>query len=215
MLKQMTGFGFPRGAADLFGQGLGQMPGGDIRISTKPLKTGRTMGDDFRAGTIAVHPHLGQRPLFSPQHGIRNVRPTQRQGARFRAAMGNGDDMVSKCCQDVLSPTIQGIMAGPMIEAGYGPIDGKSGLLDESADILNPASENFLDVHPVQGFPTGAATDDTGIEMEIPQHLLNLAEDDRILKDLSVLDIGSGIYLSRISTAQKGRRQYHTGAGFQ
>ena len=114
---------------------------------------------------------------------------------------GTGVTRYPQVLEQGLGLTVQGIMAGPVIETGFAGVDFYAGFQHKAADIVNAAAENLLHVHLVQGLPAGAAAHHAGVKGKISQHFPDLAEDNGVLQHLPALGSGLGIHLGRISAA--------------
>ncbi|VTR68716.1 hypothetical protein DESC_720094 [Desulfosarcina cetonica] len=197
------------------GQGFGQVAGRipQLLVAAQPGKTGRTVGQHhgvLRAGLG----HAGAKGVgLVRAHGHGNIRPAEGQGAGFATAVRHRGYRMPQAGQKGFRATIQGVMAGGMVELAGTDIRRQTVFNGQSADVGQRAAEKGCRLHAGQGLATGAAAHRHGGECQMAEAFADLAEDHRGTHGLAPVHVGLGVDLGRKSAAEKGRRQDYPQAG--
>ena len=112
------------------------------------------------------------------KHGIRDIRPGKGQGSCFGTAVGYRRHLTEapKFFENARGLAVQGIVAWGMVEPIALAIQAQSALQSVGSDVHNAVSKEFLSLHGAKAFETGPASNNAGIEIEMREHVPDLAE---------------------------------------
>ena len=151
------------------------------------------------------------------EHGIRDIRPGKSQGSGFRTAVGHRRHLAKapEVPEDAHTLTVQGIVARGMVERIAMAFQTQVTLQQVGRDIHDAAPEELVGLHGAKAFETGSASDDTGIEIEMREHVPDLAEKDGVPQQDARVQIPLGVDVRREAAAQEWGRHHNPGARLQ
>ena len=119
--------------------------------------------------------------MLSLEHGVGDVGSAHGEGPPFGTAMGHQlYGVAGKLFQQSGCVTVQGVMAGGVVEAVIAPLHLQATFQDKTTDIGDLTTQDIRGSELFQRFVAGTATHHAGIKIDIADHLTDLAEDDRI-----------------------------------